>query len=171
MKVQAIQPWDRWTETMDAMTRDGLLLCSLGADGKPNTMAIGWMTGGLAWGRPILAVWVRPSRHTYALLEQVPEFTVNVLPTEYRDAIQYCGAASGRDTDKFARTHLTPVAAQTVRAPVLQEAVLRYECRVVHKNDVMPATLDSGIGAKAYARGDYHRLYFGEVLAVAAVSR
>jgi len=44
MAKQAIKPFEFWKETMDMMTKHGLLLCSVGADGKPNIMAIGWMT-------------------------------------------------------------------------------------------------------------------------------
>jgi len=44
MAKQAIKPFEFWKETMDMMTKHGLLLCSVGADGKPNVMAIGWMT-------------------------------------------------------------------------------------------------------------------------------
>jgi len=82
MTKQSIQLFDLWSETINALTRDGLLLNSIGADGKPNVMTIGWMTGGVIWSKPILIVLVRPSRYTFSLLEQIGEFTVNVLPPE-----------------------------------------------------------------------------------------
>ena len=93
---------------------------------------------------------------------------VNVLPAAFAGAIQHCGTASGRAGDKFAHTRLTSVAAQKVRVPVIEQGVVHYECRVVHTNEVIPANLAADIKASAYADGDFHRVYFGEVLAAYA---
>ena len=169
MTRQPIKLFDLWQETIDSLTREGLLLCSFGTDGKPNAMTIGWLTGGVIWSKPILMVLVRPSRYTYSRLNQVNEFTVNVLPPSFSEAVQHCGTASGRDGDKLARTGLTPVAAQKVRVPILDQGVVHYECRVVHTNEVIPSNLAADIKVSAYEDGDYHRIYFGEVLAAYAV--
>ncbi len=168
MARQSIKLFDVWPETMEALSRTGLLLNSIGADGKANTMAIGWMTGGIIWGKPILIVYVRPSRFTYGRLEQVAEFTVNVLPPEFGEAIQLCGTVSGRDGDKLGRAHLTAVAGQKVRVPIIEQGLVHYECRTVHRNDVDPAAVAEEVVASSYAHGDFHRCYFGEVLAAYA---
>ena len=164
MSKHAIKLFDLWPETIDALTREGLLLCSVGADGMPNVMTIGWMLGGAVWSKPILTVFVRPSRHSYTRLEGMGEFTVNVLPPERAEAMQYCGAVSGRDADKFARTGLTASPARMVKAPIVGEGLVHYECRVVHRNDVIPERVAPDIIAAAYPHGDFHRVYFGEVL-------
>jgi|YelNatPaOPRAMG01_1025707.scaffolds.fasta_scaffold13125_3 flavin reductase (DIM6/NTAB) family NADH-FMN oxidoreductase RutF len=169
MNKSAIQTFELWPETMEALTRAGLLLNTADTTGKANTMTIGWLTGGVIWSRPVLIVLVRPSRFTYSRLEQVPEFTVNVLPPASAAALEHCGTVSGRDHDKFAETGLTLAPAQKVRVPVIKQAVVNYECRVVHRNDVIPANLADEIKARAYQTGDFHRVYFGEVLAAYAV--
>ena len=46
MNKQPIKLFDFWQETIDALTREGLLLCSVDAGGRPNVMTIGWLTGG-----------------------------------------------------------------------------------------------------------------------------
>ena len=168
MSQHAIKLFELWPETIDALTREGLLLCSVGQDGKPNVMTIGWMLGGTIWGKPILTVFVRPSRHSFSRLEEICEFTVNVLPPGRAEAVQYCGAVSGRDTDKFARAGLLVSAAQRVKAPIVGDGLVHYECRVVHRNDVIPERVVPDIIASAYAHGDFHRVYFGEVLAAYA---
>jgi flavin reductase (DIM6/NTAB) family NADH-FMN oxidoreductase RutF len=168
MTKQPIKLFDLWSETIDALTREGLLLCSMDSAGKPNVMTIGWLTGGTIWSKPILTVLVRPSRFTYSRLAQVNEFTVNVLPAAFAEAIQHCGAASGCDGDKFAHTGLKPVAAQEIRVPIIEQGVVHYECRVVHTNEVIPANLAADIKASAYTNGDFHRIYFGELLAAYA---
>lgn len=168
MDKQDIRLFELWDETIGMLTHEGILLCSVSSEGKPNAMTIGWMTAGVAWGKPVLAVCVRPSRHTYTYLEQVPEFTVNVLPPKFAEALQFCGTASGRDVDKFAHTGLTPVSARRVKVPIIQQAVVHYECRIVHKNDILPEQLDPDILRHYYPQPDYHRVYMGEVLAVYA---
>lgn len=165
---QPIEPFELWRETVHVMSRYGLLLCSIGADGKPNVMAIGWMTGGIVWDKPILCAFVRPTRYTYSRLEEVAEFTVNVLPPEFSDAIQVCGTVSGKDADKFEKTGLKPVRAQRVKAPIIEQGIIHYECMVVHKNDVLPQFLSDEIAKYAYPAGNFHRIYFGEIVAAYA---
>jgi len=164
MKKQDIKPFDLWKETMQATGRYGLLLCTVGKDGKPNAMNVAWLTGGLIWGRPIITVLVRADRHTFHNIEETNQFTVNVLPAEFTDALLYLGTASGAAEDKFAKAKLKPVPAQTVEAPLIAEAVVHYECRVVHKNDVVAENLTPDIRAL----GANHRVYFGEIVASSA---
>ena len=160
---------DHFAEAMQRMREDGLLLVTKGDDEKPNVMTIGWCTIGSIWGRPTCIVLVRPSRYTYTRLEQNGDFTVNVpVPKALSEAVAYCGTVSGRDRDKFADAHLTAAAAHAVNAPIVEECVVHYECRTVLKNDVLAETLAAEINDTAYSGGDYHRVYFGEILATRA---
>ncbi len=159
---------DLFAQTIQRMRDDGLLLVSLGADGKPNVMTIGWGTIGSIWSRPIFSVLVRPSRHTYSRLEQVNEFTVNVPPPELAAAVSHCGTVSGRDHDKFQETGLTLIPSREVRPPVIKECVIHYECRTLHRNDVVPEALAEAVRDEFYSSGDFHRVYFGEIVAAYA---
>jgi flavin reductase (DIM6/NTAB) family NADH-FMN oxidoreductase RutF len=83
-------------------------------------------------------------------------------------ACAVCGSKSGRDTDKFARCGLTEQRAAAVLAPTVKECPLVYECQVVHAADVDPQKMDGQILSGAYRDGDYHRMYFGKILATSA---
>jgi flavin reductase (DIM6/NTAB) family NADH-FMN oxidoreductase RutF len=155
-------------ETVAALQDPGLLLTGAGADGVPNTMAIGWGIMGVIWGKPMFVVLVRPSRFTYSLIEECGDFTVNVVPPAMRQVVEYCGTRSGRDVDKFAEQPITGEPAQTVNSPVIAESAIVYECQVVHTNDVNPDGLVKEIVDSAYAKGDFHRLYYGEIMKVQA---
>jgi flavin reductase (DIM6/NTAB) family NADH-FMN oxidoreductase RutF len=159
---------DYFAQTVQRMCDDGLLLVTQSADGKPNVMTIGWGTIGSVWSRPIFVVLVRPSRYSYSRLEEVSDFTVNVPPRELAAAVSHCGAVSGRDHDKFQEMHLTTVPSREVRAPIIQECVVHYECRIVHRNDVVPDALTQAVRDGAYPEGDFHRVYFGEIVAAYA---
>jgi len=159
---------DYFAQTIQRMREEGLLLVTLGADGKPNVMTIGWGTMGSIWSRPVFIVLVRPSRHTYSRLEQVGEFTVNVPPRELEAAVSHCGTVSGRDHDKFQEMRLTPIPSREVRPPIIKECVVHYECRMLHRNDVVPDALVQAVREEFYGSGDFHRVYFGEIVAAYA---
>lgn len=157
-----------FAQVMKTMTDLGLLLASKDADGKPNAMTIGWGTIGSIWGKPMWIVLVRPSRYTYLCIEKTGDFTVNVPPPSLKEAVLFCGSKSGRDYDKFSAIHLTATPGIAVNVPIIEECAINYECRVVHHNDVIPSELAGAIQNSAYKNGDYHRVYFGEILEVRA---
>lgn len=132
---------------------------------RPNPMTVSWGGLGTLWNLPMVTAFVRPSRFTYGLLERESWFTLNVLPERYRDALQLCGSRSGRDTDKWAATGLTHHPSEKVPVPRVSQAELVLECRVVAVTDLRPeGFLDQSL-ERHYLDQDYHRVYFGEVLA------
>ncbi len=153
------------TETIKAFDDGRVLLVSHGKEGLPNVMAIGWGTIGIIWRKPIFVVLVRPSRHTYKLIEETGEFTVNIVPPQLKEVVQYCGTVSGRDHDKFKEKQLTTIPSKKVKPPIIKECILHFECRVIYKNDLIPSELEKSIITSLYAKGDFHRVYFGEILA------
>ena len=150
------------------LTTQGLLLGSYDSAGKANIMTIGWGSIGNIWGMPLWIVLVRPSRYTYQGIEHTGCFTVNVPTEDIAMACATCGSTSGRDVDKFAECNLTAEKAKTVLAPTIAECPIVYECQVVHSNDVLPEKLADDIISGAYIDGDFHRVYFGKILAAYA---
>jgi flavin reductase (DIM6/NTAB) family NADH-FMN oxidoreductase RutF len=156
---------DHVGETIKAFGEDRVLLVSRGKEGSPNAMAIGWGTIGIIWRRPIFVVLVRPSRYTYKLIEETGEFTVNIVPPKLKEVVQYCGTVSGRDHGKFKEKNLTAIASTKVKTAIIKECMLHFECRVVNRNDLIPSELEKSIVSTFYSKGDFHRVYFGEILA------
>ena len=155
-------------ETLETLRGDGLLLVSVDSKGKPNTMTIGWGTIGVIWGKPIFIILVRPSRYTHGLMGLTDDFTVNVPPPELSDIVAFCGKASGRDHDKFKEKGLVAVPGKKVKSPSIAQCVIHYECKVVHKNNVLKDKLAKSIIAAYYPKGDFHTVYFGEIVSVYA---
>lgn len=153
---------------MQRMREDGLLLVTANRSGRPNVMTIGWGGIGPIWARPCFLIMVRPSRYSYTLLEENGDFTVNVAPAAMAETIAYCGQVSGRDRDKFADRGLTPLPGRRVRAPIVAECAIHYECRTLYQHDLVPTALAPAIQQQSYPRGDFHRLYIGEIAAVYA---
>jgi flavin reductase (DIM6/NTAB) family NADH-FMN oxidoreductase RutF len=128
MAKKVIDYRDGLTETMKAFDEDRVLLVSQGKQGSPNAMAIGWGQVGIIWRKPIFTVLVRPSRYTYKLIEEAGNFTVNIVPPSLKEVVQYCGATSGRDHNKFEEKHLTAIPPLRVKTPIIKECILHYEC-------------------------------------------
>ncbi len=150
-------------ESIERLGHGGMLLVT-GDQGNP--MTIGWGVIGTIWGRPIFQVLVRPSRYSFSLLEELGEFTVCVPTVEHKKVLAVCGSESGRDLDKIGECNLSLAASQHIAVPHIAECAAHYECRVVHVNDVVNATLDPALVARSYPAGDFHRVYFGEILGV-----
>jgi len=163
MKRVAV-PYDHQiNQNLGLLKNPGLLLAATKPSGESNTMIIGWGQIGFIWGRPIFTVLVRPSRYTYEFIEASGEFTVNVPTAEMRRWVGVCGTRSGRDMDKFGEFGMAITPGQTVDAVTIDACPMVYECRVVHVNDMIPASLAPDIEARQYGGNDYHRLYFGEI--------
>jgi flavin reductase (DIM6/NTAB) family NADH-FMN oxidoreductase RutF len=98
-------------------------------DGPPNLLTVSW-TGVVASEPPRVAISVRPTRHSHAILKETGEFVINVPALDMLKAVDYCGSVSGRNYDKFARTLLTAVPATVVACPMVDEAIVNLECKV-----------------------------------------
>jgi flavin reductase (DIM6/NTAB) family NADH-FMN oxidoreductase RutF len=134
-------------------------------DGAINTMTIAWGSVGFMWGKPVFMAMVRPSRHTYQCIEKSGQFTVSIPFKDMSKALGICGAQSGRDTDKLAAANLTTVPGKKITTPVIADCGLHYECKVVYKQEMIPEQLAADLQQQWYAAGNYHTLFFGEILA------
>jgi len=114
----------------------GTLLCpvpavmvSCGSGDEKNIITIAW-TGIVNSNPPMTYVSVRKSRHSHRLISESGEFVINVTTEALAFATDYCGVKSGRDVDKFKEMNLTPVPADIVSCPMIEESPVNLECRV-----------------------------------------
>jgi len=116
--------------------------------GMPNVMAAAW--GGICCSKPVcISVALRKATYTYGNIVEQKVFTVSIASQDYVKQVDYCGIASGRNTNKFEDTGLTPVKSDLVNAPYIDEFPLILECKLVHKHEL-----------------GLHTLFVGEVLDV-----
>ena len=115
-----------------------------------NILTIAW-TGTICSDPPMCYISVRPERHSYDIIKRTGEFVINLTTTALARQTDWCGVRSGRDHNKFREMGLTPVPAQVVKAPLIDESPLNIECRVV---DIRP------LGS--------HDMFMAEVVAIDA---
>ncbi|MEM3693363.1 MAG: flavin reductase family protein [Candidatus Bathyarchaeia archaeon] len=151
-------------ETLHVLNHEGLLLASTDKGGRYNVMTIGWGLLGTLWRRPFFLVAVRPSRYTHGLIEATGVFTVNVPAKGMEDITDFCGSVSGKDVDKFKEKGLKALSGKNVKAPIIAECPINYECQVLYKVNIQREGLHEKIVEAIYPQGSYHTLYFGEIL-------
>lgn len=164
-----VNVWDYAGHILKVIDK-GILLTTA-AEGRVDTMVIGWGSLGVVWSKPVFKVLVRESRYTKELLDKNGEFTVNVpLAAVDKNIIAVCGTKSGRDMDKFKELGLHTKAGQTVAVPAIRELPLTLECKVIYRQDQDPDAIEPDSYARFYAKGtrnegDHHTVYYGEITA------
>lgn len=154
---------DKIKENAIGMIRDEWMLISVGNEEKHNMMTASWGFLGEMWGKDCAIAAIRPTRHTYGLVEENDIFTLCFMG-DNREVHGICGSKSGRDIDKVKETGLTPIFQDGTM--YFNESRLVVICKKLYAADLKPACfIDKAISEKMY-NDDYHRLYFGEVVKV-----
>jgi flavin reductase (DIM6/NTAB) family NADH-FMN oxidoreductase RutF len=109
------------------------ILVGCGTVEKPNLITISW-AGTVCSEPPQISISVRRSRFSYNLIHEQREFTINIPRTADLPMVKLCGAASGRDVNKFEKLGITPVACPPLaEAPMIAESFLSLGCQVRHE--------------------------------------
>ena len=97
--------------------------------GNDNIITVAW-TGTICTDPAMLYISVRPERHSYDMIKETMEFTVNLTTDALARATDWCGVRSGRDYDKWAQCGLTREPGVMVACPSIAESPLSIECKV-----------------------------------------
>ena len=108
-----------------------LIVGTYDTQGKANVMTAAW--GGICCSRPpCVAVSLREATYSFGCIVEQKAFTISIPSQTYAKEADYFGIVSGRETDKFAVTGLTPVRSELVMAPYVKEFPLVLECKLLH---------------------------------------
>lgn len=99
-----------------------------------NVLTVSW-TGTICSNPPMCYVSIRPERYSYDIIKRTGAFVINLTNRDLEYATDFCGVRSGRECNKFEMAKLTPQKSEFVDAPIILEAPVSIECRVV---DVKP---------------------------------
>ena len=127
------------------------ILVSSGSSPDDYNMFTAAWVGTLCTNPPMCYVSIRPERHSYELIKQNMEFTLNLTTVSMARATDWCGVRSGSEYDKWKETGLTPIKGEKVACPSIEESPLSIECRV-----------------KSIQRLGSHDMFIAEVLNVRA---
>ena len=154
ISVEIVSLWDKQWFLLTAGTPEDF-----------NMMTVSWGSIGCMWNKPFAQIVVRPQRYTFEFMEKSDSFTLCSFSEQYRPALQLLGSKSGRHGDKLSLTDLTVKKSSIVSAPAYKEASLILECRKIYYQNFDPkGFLDESIQDN-YPINDYHRIYYGEIVA------
>lgn len=105
------------------------VLVSCGTYEQPNALTIAW-TGMINSTPPKTYISIRPERHSYNIIKESGEFTINLPTSDIIRAIDYCGIKSGRDGDKLAGARLSVQRGVNVKCPQIEQSPVSLECKV-----------------------------------------
>ena len=112
-----------------------LVVGTYDAEGKPNVMTAAW--GGICCSSPpCVAIALRKATYTYGNIVQQGAFTINIPSEKHARCADYFGIVSGKKTDKFDVSGLTPVKSTLVNAPYIEEFPFALECKLIHQIEI-----------------------------------
>jgi flavin reductase (DIM6/NTAB) family NADH-FMN oxidoreductase RutF len=165
-KFTEIEPQKLHESAFKLIGKDWMLITA-GDMKKWNTMTASWGALGELWFKPVAFTFIRPQRYTLEFIENEPFFTLSFFDETHRNALNFCGANSGRDVNKAKKTGLVPFEAAP-GAVAFEQARMIMVCRKLYFQDLEPENfLDPDI-SNCYANKDYHRMFIGEVCKVLA---
>jgi len=127
-----------------------VLVSCIGKSGKPNIITLAWAMP-TSINPPLVAVSIRPERHSHTLIEETKEFVVNIPTMDILKETLFCGRRSGKDLDKFKETGLTPSPARKVKPPIIKECIAHLECKLNSQFTTGDHTIFVGEIVEAYA--------------------
>ncbi|MBD3213950.1 MAG: flavin reductase family protein [Candidatus Lokiarchaeota archaeon] len=124
------------------------VVVSVGDWDNANLITLAWV-GRIVSDPPTMSISIRPSRHSYSLIEELGEYVINIPFSKNVEQVDFCGTRTGKKVDKWDILNLTKEKATKVSVPLIKEFPINIECKVVK-------TLEIGT----------HMVYLGEVHAV-----
>ncbi len=104
-------------------------------DGKPNVMTASWC--GICCSKPpAVTISLRKATYTYKNIMESKAYTISVPSKNQAQEADFFGLTSGKRTDKFTKTGLTPIKADKVHAPYVDEFPMVIECKVIHTFEI-----------------------------------
>lgn len=107
-----------------------VVLLTTSDHGRPNVMTMSWHMM-VEFEPPRVACVVSRGDYSFAALRATGECVIAIPDVSLARDVVTIGNCSGRDVDKFALTGLTPVAAESVSAPLIAECFANLECRAI----------------------------------------
>lgn len=163
-EFDTISPFELTENLFNSLDNDWMLITA-GNEQKYNTMTASWGGLGILWNKPVAFIFIRPQRYTFEFAEKSSYLTLSFFEEQYRKALNFCGAKSGRDYDKVKETGLTPI--RTDNGIAFEESRLIIECEKLYADFLKTEQfIDKGVILKNYPKSDFHRMYIGEIKSV-----
>jgi len=97
-----------------------------------NVITVAWHTT-ISKKPPLYGVSIAPGRYSHGLIEESKEFVINFASYDIGDKIHFCGAHTGRNTDKIKETGFTLLDCNKINTKYIKECFAHLECKLYDK--------------------------------------
>ncbi len=146
------------------LLNDAMLITS-GSKDNINVMTASWGGLGVFWDKPSAFCFVSPQRYSISTMDKGDTYTISFYTDAYKDALQYCGSASGRNEDKIKGSGLTPIKTPS-GATAFSEAWMILECKKTIAQPLSQDAVTDKDASKEWSKNGLHKMYIGEILSV-----
>lgn len=147
------------------MLSEDWMLITAGNSAKFNTMTASWGGLGVLYNKPVAICFINPARYTYQLMENEDTYTLTFYTEAYREALNYCGNVSGRDTDKIKGSGLSPIVTPD-GSMAFSQAWMIIECRKLVSQSLSLDSINDKAEKEKRGTQPMHKMYIGEILNV-----
>ncbi|MBW6463840.1 MAG: flavin reductase family protein [Firmicutes bacterium] len=128
-----------------------LIGCGNGTEN--NIITLAWV-GVVNSNPPMISAAIRSNRHSFGIIIESGEFTVNIPSAEQVEIVDLCGTLSGKDLNKFDRFNLKPARGLLKKAPMIDECPISMECELEQTLNLGSHTAFIGKVISSYVRED-----------------
>ena len=144
------------------------MLITAGNSQSLNTMTASWGGLGVLWNKNVATIYIRPQRHTLNFIQKHDIYTLCFFDKAHKDILRFCGAKSGKTTDKIAATGLEPFETEN-KGIAFKQSKLVIECKKIYTDQIREENiLDTSIAKSIYQAKDFHFIFIGEILSCLA---
>jgi flavin reductase (DIM6/NTAB) family NADH-FMN oxidoreductase RutF len=106
-----------------------IVLISSQYKGRNNIMTLGWQTV-MEFTPSLVGCVIASSNHSFEMIRKTRECVINVPTVDLAYEVVRIGNVSGDTIDKFVEYKLTPQPAEKVKAPLIAECPVSFECKL-----------------------------------------
>lgn len=147
------------------MLSEDWMLITAGNSTGFNTMTASWGGLGVLYNKPVAICFINPARYTYQFMENEDTYTLTFYTEAHREALNYCGNVSGRDTDKIKGSGLTPIVTPD-GSMAFSQAWMIIECRKLVSQSLSPDSINDKTEKEKRGTQPMHKMFIGEIINV-----
>lgn len=142
------------------------MLVTAGTESDFNMLTASWGGFGELYNRPVAICFIRQDRYTFNYIDNGDTFTLSFYSEDFREVLNYCGSASGRNEDKVKGSRLTPLMLPNNKGIAFRQANLIIECKKLVSMPITPDAINQPDVRAERTKYPLHKMFIGEIVAV-----
>jgi flavin reductase (DIM6/NTAB) family NADH-FMN oxidoreductase RutF len=112
-----------------------IVLVSSAWQDKTNIMTMGWHMM-MGFSPALFGCYIWEGNHSFEMIRRSKQCVINIPTTDLLNEVIGIGNCSGNEIDKFETFGLTPIPADTVEVPLIEECYANFECHLADASQI-----------------------------------